>query len=97
MYLGYVNDGGQLKIDPTKMDAIMKWSVPTNVSEVKNFITVSKYLRKCITSFSILVAPLHAIISSGKSFQWGKGQHKAFKELKKKISQAPILELPNLQ
>lgn len=35
VYLGYVISGGELKIDPSKMQAIMKWSVPTNVSEVK--------------------------------------------------------------
>ena len=40
---------------------------------------------------------LHAITSSGKSFHWGKGHQKAFKELKNKISQAPTMALPNLQ
>lgn len=72
MYPGYMIGGGELKIDPTKMEAIMKWSVPTNVFEVRSFIGVAQYLRKFITSFSVLVAPLHAIITSAKSFQWGK-------------------------
>jgi hypothetical protein len=38
VYLGYVIDGGELKIDPAKMEAIMKWSVPTNVTEVRSFV-----------------------------------------------------------
>ena len=73
-YLGYVIGGGELKIDPSKMKATMKWSVPTNVSEVRSFIGVAQCLRKFITSFSTIATPLHAIIASGKSFQWGNGQ-----------------------
>jgi len=36
--LGYVIGGGELKIDPSKMEAIMKWPVPANVYEVRSFI-----------------------------------------------------------
>jgi hypothetical protein len=38
MYLGYVIGEGDRKIDLTKMEAIMKWPVPTNVIEVKSFV-----------------------------------------------------------
>jgi len=54
-------------------------------------------MRKFIASFLMVATPFHAIVTSGMSFQCGKGQHRAFKELKEKINQAPILALPNLQ
>jgi len=38
VHLGYVIDGGVLNMNPSKMEAIMKWSVPTKVSEVRSFI-----------------------------------------------------------
>jgi hypothetical protein len=38
VYLGYVISGGELKIDPAKMEAIIKWSVPTNVTKVGIFL-----------------------------------------------------------
>ena len=38
VYLGYVIGGGELKIDPSKIEAIMKWSMPTNVFEVISFV-----------------------------------------------------------
>jgi hypothetical protein len=97
VYLGYVISGGELKIDPAKMEAITKWSVLTNVTEVGSFVGAAQYLRKFIASFSALAAPLQAITANVKSFQWGKNQQKAFDELKRKISQAPVLALPNLQ
>ena len=85
-----------MKIDPSKMDAIMKWSVPTNFTKVRSFIGAAQYLRKFIALFLAGEAQLHAIKASGKSFQWGKGQQKAFDESKKKISEGPFLALPNL-
>ena len=75
----------------------MKWSVPTNVFEVRSFIGAAHYRRKFTASFLAITTLLHAITTSGKSFQWGKGQQRAFEEIKKKIIQAPVLALPNLQ
>jgi len=38
VYLGYVIGSGELKIYPSDMEAIMKWSLPTNVFDVTSFI-----------------------------------------------------------
>jgi hypothetical protein len=38
VYLEYVISVGELKIDPAKMEVIMKWSVPINYTEVRRFI-----------------------------------------------------------
>jgi hypothetical protein len=54
-------------------------------------------LRKFIDSFLAIVAPIHAMTSSSNSLQWEKNQHKAFDEMKRKIIQAIVLMLPNLQ
>jgi hypothetical protein len=51
VYLGYVIDVGELKIDPTKMDAIMKWIIPTTVTEVRSVVGATQYLWKFIYSF----------------------------------------------
>jgi hypothetical protein len=97
VYLGYVIGGSELRIDPIKMEAIMKWSVPTNVIEVRIFVGATQYLRNFIASFSIVAATLHAITTSGKSFQsQGKNQQKVFDEMKIKINQASVLVLLNL-
>jgi hypothetical protein len=67
VYLWYVIGGGELKIDPTKMEAIIKWLVPTNVIEVRSFFGATQYLWKFISSFPVVASPLHAIIVNGKS------------------------------
>jgi hypothetical protein len=40
VYFGYVIGGGELKIDPMKMEAIIKWSVPINATEGRIFVGV---------------------------------------------------------
>jgi hypothetical protein len=37
VYLGHVIAGGELKIDPMKMEAILRWPVSINVIEVGSF------------------------------------------------------------
>jgi hypothetical protein len=88
--MGYVIGGSELKIDPAKMEAIMKWPVPTNCTEVKSFIGETQYLWKFIASFSAVASQQHTITTNNKSFQWGNNQQKAFDNLKIKISQAPM-------
>jgi hypothetical protein len=44
VYLGYAISEGELKIDPTKMEAIMKWLIPTNVTEIRSFVGATQYL-----------------------------------------------------
>jgi hypothetical protein len=95
VYLGYVIGGGEKKIDPAKMEAIMKWLVPRNFTEVRSFVGETQYLQNFIASFIAVDAPLYTIKSNGNSLWWGNSQKRAFNELKIKIIQAPMLMLPN--
>jgi hypothetical protein len=42
VYLGYAIGGEELKIDLAKMDAIIKWLVPTNVTKYRSFVGETK-------------------------------------------------------
>jgi hypothetical protein len=37
-YFGYIVEGSQFKIDPSKIETIMKWPKPNNVIEVRSFL-----------------------------------------------------------
>jgi hypothetical protein len=74
VYLGYIVGGGELKIDPSKVEAIMKWPKPNNVTEVRSFLGVVQYWRKFIANFSFIASPLHALTSTKQVFQWGGKQ-----------------------
>lgn len=97
VYLGHILGPGQLKIDPSKVEAIVNWPKPTSVTDDCSFLGVVEYWRRFIANFSIIVAPLHALKSVKQVFQWGGKQQKSFETLKENISIALVLALPDLQ
>ncbi|XP_071702891.1 uncharacterized protein [Rutidosis leptorrhynchoides] len=89
--------GGNLKVDSGKVKVIKDWPRPKSVTEVRSFMGACQYLRKFIRHFSIIAAPLHAITKMKSKFEWSPKHDETFALLKKKISEAPVLALPNLQ
>jgi hypothetical protein len=43
VYVGYIVGGGELKIDPSKVDVIVNFPTPTNVTEVRSFMGETQY------------------------------------------------------
>ena len=97
MYLGHIVGGGELKIDPSKVEVILNWPNPNTVIEVRSFLGATQYWRKFIANFSSIATPLHALTSVNKVFHWGDVQQKAFDALKQKISSALVLALLDLR
>ena len=42
-YFGHIIGNGQFKIDPSKVEVIVKWPKPTNVTEACSFLGVLQY------------------------------------------------------
>jgi len=95
-YLGHIVSHGQLKIDPSKVEAIVNWPKPISVTEVRSFLGVVQYWRRFIANFFVIATPLHTLTSVKRVFQWGGRKQKSFETLKEKISTAPVLALPDL-
>ena len=38
VYLGHIVGGGELKIDPSRVDVILNWPMPKTVTEVRSFL-----------------------------------------------------------
>jgi hypothetical protein len=93
IYLGHIMGGGQLKIDPSKIEVIVNWLEPKSVIEIRSFLGAVQYWRRFIPNFSFITFPLHALTSVKKTFQWEGKQQKAFNILKENISIAPVLAL----
>ena len=71
VYLGHIVGGGELNIDPSKVEVILNWPKPNIVTEVRSFLGAAQYWRKFIANFSSIVTPLHALKSITKVFHWG--------------------------
>ena len=62
-YLGYIIGGGEMKIDPSKVEVIVNWPKPKFATEVRSFFGAVQYWRKFIVNFSLIASPLHLLTS----------------------------------
>ena len=73
-YLGHIVGGGELKIDPSKVEVIVNWPKPKSATKFRSFLGATQYWRKFIANFSLIAAPLHALTSVKQVFQRGGKQ-----------------------
>ncbi|KAL5544752.1 hypothetical protein UlMin_008536 [Ulmus minor] len=95
LFLGHVISKNGISVDPTKIEAVSKWSAPTNVSEIRSFLGLAGYYRRFVEGFSSLAAPLTALTKKDKKFEWTQKCEQNFQELKRRLTSAPILTLPS--
>lgn len=91
-YLGLIIGSDGIKMDPTKVEAILSWGVPTNLKEVQGFLGFANFYRRFIKNFSRVVGPLTDLTKKGRTFAWSAACNKAFVTLKNAFLRAPILQ-----
>ncbi|CAI7801038.1 unnamed protein product [Closterium sp. NIES-54] len=96
-YLGHVVGHNGLKVDPKKVAAVQEWPVPRDVGQVRSFLGLANYFRRFLENYSTIVAPLTALTRKGCAWEWTPQCQKAFEEVKHKLTNAPVLVLPNPQ
>ena len=80
--------------DPEKIKAILEWPEPRTLRDVRSFHGLATFYRRFIQEFSTIVAPMTDCVRKG-DFVWTKAASRAFQELKEKMTEAPILRLPD--
>ncbi|XP_073525851.1 uncharacterized protein [Phyllobates terribilis] len=95
IFLGFVVSSRGLEVDQEKVKAIKEWPTPTNVGQVRSFQGLAGFYRRFVRDFSTIASPLTELTKKSTPFVWGKAQEAAFEELKHRLTNAPLLILPN--
>lgn len=94
-FLGYIIEDGKIYPNAAKVNAVMKFPVPTNIKQLESFLGLAGYLRKFVPDFSRIAKPLSDFTKGNVKFEIGETQVNAFNNLKKKLCDAPVLSFLN--
>ena len=96
-FLGHVVSADGIKVDPAKIKAIVDWPNPKDASQLRSFLGLGNYFKRFVQGYSKLTAPLVELTKPMQTFDFetnASAKH-AFNELKRCLSSAPVLALPN--
>ena len=96
VYLGFIISQEGLKMDPKKVKAILDWPTPWNTFEVRIFHGLASFYRKFIKNFSgICSSIIETLKKDNQPFYRTEAAEKSFNLLKKKVTENPVLKLPD--
>ena len=95
VFLGHVISEAGIFVDPSKVEAVVDWARPTNVSEVRSFLGLASYYRRFVEGFSRIAAPLTQLTRKNAKFVWIEECEKSFQELKQRLVTTPVLIIPS--
>jgi hypothetical protein len=90
-YLGHVITKDGIRVNPLKVEAIVKMIPPNNVKKLKSFIQMCSWFRRFVPDFSDVARPLTDLLKKNATWNWSTRQQAAFDDLKKFLTTAPVL------
>ncbi|GJW08538.1 putative reverse transcriptase domain-containing protein [Tanacetum coccineum] len=94
-FLGHVVNRDGIHVDPSKVESVKNWKIPESSTEIRSFLGLAGYYRRFIENFSKIAKPLTLLTQKNKTYVWGNEQDEAFRILKEKLCNAPVLALPD--
>nr|GEX98752.1 reverse transcriptase domain-containing protein [Tanacetum cinerariifolium] len=93
--LGHKISKNGLEVDRSKVEVIAKLPYPTTVKGVRSLLGHVGFYRRFIQDFSKIARPMTHLLEKETPFVFSKDCINAFETLKKKLTEAPILVIPD--
>ena len=95
-FLGHVVESGNIRPDPTKVEAIQNYPLPCNQRDIRSFLGLTGYYRKFIKDYSKVAYPIIRYLRKNVNINQNDADFIAsFNKLKTLITSDPILVNPD--
>ena len=74
-----------------RVDKILKWPVPENITELCQSLGLCRTVQIWIKDYSRIARPLSQLLQKEENFEWTDLRQEAFETLKEKVTTAPAL------
>ena len=94
LFLGFIVSEHDISADPKKVRVIRGWPETQSITETRSFHDLDSFYRRFIRGFSTIMAPINECLKN-KEFQWSNATSQAFREIKVRMTEAPVLRYPD--
>ncbi|XP_062550637.1 uncharacterized protein LOC134215466 [Armigeres subalbatus] len=85
-FLGHIISQKGLRPSPSKVEALLSFRRPENVSEIKSFLGLANYMNKFIPNLAAVDEPLRKLLLQSSKFVWNQEQQHAFDIIKQAMT-----------
>lgn len=90
-FIGHVISANGIRPSPSKVDALVSFRRPVNVSEVKSFLGLANYMNKFINNLAALDEPLRRLTEQDSQFEWKLEHQTSFDAIKSALTNTTSL------
>ncbi|XP_040996079.1 uncharacterized mitochondrial protein AtMg00860-like [Juglans microcarpa x Juglans regia] len=95
-YLGHFISGVGVKVDHRKIEAMVDWTLPKDISALRRFLGLTSYYGWFVKGYGLIAKPFTTMLKND-SFEWTIEAREAFEELKRAMTRTPVFGLPNFE
>ena len=93
-FLGHIVSKEGIQVDPNKIEVVVEWTSPKNVTEVRSFLGLAGYYKIFVKRFSMTAAPMTRLLQKNVKYEWSEKCQRSFDKLKAFLTEAPVLTQP---
>ena len=93
-FLEHIVSEEGIQVDSKKIEVIIEWKPPRNVTKVRSFLGLAGYYRRFVKGFSMTAGPMTRLLQKNVRFEWSEKCQASFEKLKAFSTEAPVLTQP---
>ncbi|OWZ06249.1 Gag-pol fusion protein [Phytophthora megakarya] len=96
-YLGHELDAEGVRPMESLVRSVVEFPMSTDSAEVKRFVHMAGYYRRFVPDFASRASVMTKLLRKGVVWRWGQSQQTAFEDLKRALTDRPLLAYPDFR